>query len=61
MELALLGIVVVFCALFAQTLLIPIHLTNSLHLPLPLWLGSVQGWLGLAVVLFLGSWLLGDR
>jgi hypothetical protein len=61
MELILLGVVVILCALFAQTLLIPIHVTNSFHLPLPLWLGSVQTWLGLGFVLFLGSWFLGDR
>jgi hypothetical protein len=61
MELGLFGLVVVVCALFAQTLLVPIHIINGVHLPLPLWLGSVQTWFTVGAVLWLSAWLMGDR
>jgi len=61
MVLGLLGVVVLICSFFAQTLLLPLHIVNAFHLPLPLWLGTVQTWLGLGVVLFISSWLMGDR
>ncbi len=61
MELGLLALAVVVCALFAQTLLVPVHVLNGVHLPLPLWLGSVQTWVTVGVVLWVSAWLLGDR
>lgn len=61
MVFGLLGLAVIVCALFAQTLLLPVHALNGLHLPLPLWLGSVQTWVTVGVGLWVSAWLLGDR
>lgn len=60
-ELSLLLLLVIICGVFVQALLLPFNLINSLQLPLPLWLGTVETWLGLGLILFLGAWLLGDR
>lgn len=60
MELAMLGLLVLICASFAQSLLVPLHVANAVHLTLPLWLSSVQSWIGLGLVLFLGAWLISD-
>ena len=60
LELSLLGLLVGFCVIVTQFLLIPFSIADSFQLPIPLWLGNLQSWIWLGIVLWIGAWLLGD-
>lgn len=61
MGLGILGLLVLLSAILSQTLLFPVSVVDSFHLPLPFWFGHLSTWVGIGVLLLIGAWLLGDR
>lgn len=60
MGLGILGLTVLLCVVLTQLLLLPFHLVGCFQLPSLPWIGNLQQWLGLAIVLGLATWLLND-
>jgi len=60
MGLGILGLLVLLCIGFTQTLFLPFSLLSWVHLPNGLWFSNLQNWLGLTTVLCLTAWLIDD-